>query len=238
MKKIALFCVFFALCAAVMSAAADSVWMPVDDYFFETWQPESENTCTNVERKIYLAAGENGTVTAVRTPLDQTPLMTYPNGTEFIMDFFCGIGDDQWGTVRSVRMAGEKTFTEDYSGKSGYISQKDLVHAYDTVAFAELHSDSVYDFTEEFNVCEPHFPFVIWSYPGSGVQLTVVNDSMLDWFCHDYDVNVEYFPIHMDRVFYAEDGSHWISVKLNKPYNYGWLHYEHPMDGAIIQNIQ
>jgi hypothetical protein len=59
---------------------------------------------------------------------------------------------------------------------------------------------------------------------------------MLNWFCHEY--NPEYFPIHFDKVYYAEDGSHWLSVKLTKPYTYGWLHYEYPMDGAIIQSFQ
>ena len=237
MKKAVLLCVIFVLLAAVMSAAADSVWMPADDYFMETWNPASDNTCTNVERKIYMAAGEDGFVTAVRTPLDRTPIATYPNGTEFIMDFFCGIGNDQWGTVRSVRYPGESIFTEDYTGKSGYIAQDELVHAYDTYSFTELNSNSIYSFTEDFNICDPHFPFVIWTYPYSGVQLNVVTDQTLDWFCHEYEGEYsQYFPIKFDRVYYAEDGTHWLSVKQTKPYAYGWLQYEHPMDGAIIQN--
>ena len=238
MKKTVILCVLFAILAAALSAAADSVWMPSDEYFMGTWDPASDITCKNVERKLFIAAGENGYATAFRTPLDRTPLATYPNGTEFILDFFCGIGNDQWGTIRSVRRPGENTFTEDYTGKSGYISQKELVYAYDTYSFSELNSSSIFDFTEGFNICEPQFPFVIWTYPYSGVQLNVVTTDMLSWFCNDYgSSDSQYFPIKFDRVYYAENGTHWISVKLTKPYAYGWLHYERPMEGAIIQSF-
>ena len=236
MKKLLLFCLLLFVFAAVIPAAADSVWMPSDEYFYGTWDPASDTTCTNVDRRIFMAAGENGFVTAVRTPLDRTPINSYPNGTEFIADFICGIGDDQWGTIRSVRKPGEQTFTEDYTGKSGYISMNELVYAYDTYAFSELHSGSIYSFSETFNICEPYYPFAIWTYPDSGVQLNVVTDDTLNWFCHEYQP--EYFPIKFDRVYYAEDGSHWLSVKMTKPYAYGWLHYENPMDGAIIQSFQ
>ncbi len=234
MKKYGLLCLIFLALAAVIPAAADSVWMPMDDYFFETWNPESENTCESQTRKIFLAAGEDGYVTAVRTPLDHTELKTYPNGTEFQIDFICGVGDDLWGTVRSVRLPGENVFTEDYTGASGYIPRKDLVHAYDSDAFTELHSNSIFGFTDDFNPCEPHFPFVIWSYPGSGVQLSLVSDSVLDWFCHDWGWNSEYYPLQFGPIYYAEDGTRWVHVHQLKPNTFGWLNYDDPMAGAII----
>ena len=230
MKKCCVVCLFL-LFLAVLPAAADIVWTPGDDYFMNTFNPESDSRCTNVERKTFMAAGKDGYVTAVRTPLDKTEIGNYPNGTEFMIDFFCGIGDSQWGTVRAVRLPGEKTFQEDYLGKSGYIAREDLVQAFDTDAFAELNCNSIFGFTDELDPCNPRFPFVIWAYPNSGVQLYVVTEGDLDWFCTQYAP--EYFPIRFDRTYTDPDGTKWISVRLNRPYTYGWLNFDHPMDGAI-----
>ena len=196
MKKYMILSLVFVLLAAVISASADSVWSPIDDYFFETWKPESENTCEFQERQTFMAAGEDGYVTAVRTPLDHTELKQYPNGTEFLMNFVCGVGDDRWGTIRAVRLPGESVFTEDYTGQSGYIARKDLVRAYDTYAFTEMNCNSIFGYTEPyFDPCDPPYPFVIWSYPNSGVQLGVVTESSLDWFCHEFEPGGQYFPV-------------------------------------------
>ena len=239
MKKYMILSLFFILLAAAVSVSADSVWMPVDDFFYETWQPESEATCEYQKRQIFMAAGQDGYVTAVRTPLDQVPLANYPNGTEFMMNFICGIGDNKWGTIRSYRLPGEKVFTEDYTGQSGYITAKDLVYAYDTYAFTGTNFNSIFGYTEPyFDPCRPMFPFVIWSYPNSGVQLDVVTEGTLDWFCHEYEPGSQYFPIKADRVYREADGTEWLSVILEKPYTYGWINMAHPMEGAVIQNFE
>ena len=162
----------------------------------------------------------------------------YPNGTEFIIDYFCGIGADRWGTIRAVRLPGETVFREDNTGTSGYIAQNDLVYAFDSDAFVDLNFNSIYGFVDDLNVCEPRFPFVIWTYPNSGVQLEVVTEETLDWFCNQYDPDSQYFPIRMDRIYHAPDGSRWISVLLTRPYTYGWLDPDHPMEGAVIQSFE
>ena len=142
MKQFGIFCLIFVVLAAALPVMADSVWMPMDDYFMNTWEPSSDSTCEYVHRRTFMAAGEEGFAVAVKTPLDQTPIATYPNGTEFIVDFFCGIGDEKWGTIRSTRYPGENTFTEDYTGQSGYIAKRDLIQAYDTDSFSPLRFSS------------------------------------------------------------------------------------------------
>ena len=234
MKKLGVFCLIFVVLAVVLPVMADSVWMPLDDYFMNTWDPASDQTCENVSRRTFMAAGANGYAVAVKTPLDQTPIATYPNGTEFIMDFMCGIGDEKWGTVRSVRYPGQNIFTEDYSGQSGYISQKDLVRAYDTDAFAALNFNSITAYTETFQPCREKAPFVIWSYPYSGVQLSLVSDSVLDWFCYDYESYPDYHPFQADRIYTAPDGTRWLAVHQDKPNTYGWMNMDDPMGGAVI----
>ncbi len=236
MRKYGIFCLIILILAVVLPAMADSVWMPMDDYFMDTWNPESDSKCEYQERPVYMAAGADGYVVSVRTPLDPTPVATYPNGTEFRMTFMCGIGDDRWGTIYAVRLPGEKTFNVDYSGSSGYISEKDLVRAYDTDVFSELNSNSIYGFAEKFDPCDPLTPFAIWSYPNSGIQMDVVTETMLEWLCSaGYDS--EYFPIEVDRIYTDKNSVRWLSVHLMKPETFGWLNLDHPMDGAVIQNF-
>ena len=50
MKKLIILAVVFILITAFLPASADSVWMPMDDYFMDTWDPESDNTCGYQER--------------------------------------------------------------------------------------------------------------------------------------------------------------------------------------------
>ena len=169
MKKYIIVIMVFALFFTALSAAADSVWMPMDDYFMDAWKPESDNSCEHQERVLYLAAGEKGYVTAVKTPLDQTPVKTYPNGTEFKITFICGKGSNLWGAVEAVRLSHETTFTEDWQGKSGYIALRDLVRSYDSEAFKEDHMKELVSVGEDdFDFCSGK-EFVLWSAPNSGV---------------------------------------------------------------------
>ena len=233
MKKNGILCLLFVLSVTVLSAAADSVWTPMDDYFMETWNPENESTCEYQDRQTYMAAGEDGYVTAVKTPLDHWIVNTYPNGTEFMISFMCGIGNDQWGTIRAVRLPGEKVFTEDYTGTSGYIHISELVRAFDTDSFVDLNFNSIYGYADDFDPCDPKTPFVIWSYPNSGVQLSIISEDTLDWFCHEFTVGSEYFPIIVDRYYVEPNGSRWLSVQVTKPNTYGWINAAYPMAGAI-----
>ena len=114
MKKNLAFCIVFALLISVLSAAADSVWMPMDDFFAGTWDPESDAYCGHESSPLYIAAGPEGYVRAVYTPVDQQIVGTYPNGTEFQINFICGVGGDRWGTVYAVRLPGETVFTLDW----------------------------------------------------------------------------------------------------------------------------
>lgn len=234
MKKLC--CLLLMIFAVVLPAAADSVWMPMDDYFMDTWKPESDNTCESLARQMFMASGKDGFVTAVRTPMDPAPLKTYPNGTEFLMNFMCGIGNERWGTVRAVRLPGETVFKEDYSGKSGYISQKELIRSFDADAFSEVFADEIrpYD-RDDFNVCKPN-PFVVWSYPNSGVQLEVITEGILQYYCHEF--YPEYFPIHMDRIYTDPAGVRWVRVEAGRPLYRGWLNLDSPMEGAVIQSFE
>jgi hypothetical protein len=235
MKKHTIIITIFVLLAAVMQAAADSVWMPMDDYFMDAWKPESDNTCDHLERPFYLAAGEKGYVTAVKTPLDLTPLKTYPNGTEFKITFVCGKGDSLWGAVEAVRMNGETTFREDWKGESGYIFFSDLVRSYDSEAFKEDHmKELVSSGGDDFDICAGN-EFVLWQAPNSGVQLEYVYEGYLTYICMDYDESIppEHRMFHFGAFYRDPDGKRWAELSLRRDWETGWVCLDDLTGGGV-----
>lgn len=231
MKKIAILCISFLILTSAISAAADSVWTPMDDYFRDTWTRENDNTCTPETRPFYLAAGERGYVTAVKTPLDQTKIKTYPNGTEFKISFVCGKGNDLWGTIEAVRMPGEITFKEDWRGESGYIAFGDLVRSYDSDAFTEDHiSELVSAGEDDFDFCAGN-EFVLWTAPNSGVQLEYVDKNYLDYLCMEYDSG--YRPYHFGAFYRDPDGKRWVEVELRRITEHGWYCLDAMTEGGV-----
>jgi len=217
MKNITFFCLLFCLLTTALSAAADGVWTPTDDYF-------SQTDCKELERNIFIAAGEDGYATAVNNPAKGKTAAVYPNGTEFIVDYLCGTGDERWGTIHQIRLRGENKFTVLPAWEAVYISQKDLVRAFDTDAFSELHSDRIKPFDpDDFDPCTPQ-SFVIYSYPGSEVQLLeVTEDALTEYYCFYF--SEDHYLMTTERIYTDENGVRWLEIELMKPFVRGWLNY-------------
>lgn len=232
MKKIAVLAVVFVFLSAVLPSFADSVWTPMDDYFFDAWSPESDNTCKSQERVYYMAAGEKGYVTAVKTPIDRTVLAVYPNGSEFMIAFVCGKGDSLWGAVQAVRKPNEKTFKEDWTGESGYISFGDLVRSYDSDAFIEDHQNELRPYSEaDYDFCSGG-DFVLWSAPNSGVQLEYVTSDYIHYMCMDYSPDTDYKMFHYGSFYQDPDGNRWLEIRLRRVTERGWICLDHLTDGG------
>lgn len=233
MKKTAVLAAVFCLLTVILPVLADSVWTPMDDYFMETWRSENDNTCKYQERTSYLAAGERGYVTAVKTPLDLTKVNSYPNGTEFKIAFVCGKGDNLWGAVEAVRRTGQTDFTEDWSGESGYIAFSDLVRAYDSEAFWEEHQDEIEPFDGSgYDFCSAG-EFVMWEAPNSGVQLEYVSEGYISYMCIDSDYPSEYKMYRFGGTYLDPDGNRWVEVTLRKSTEHGWFCLDHMTEGGV-----
>ena len=233
MKNLIMLAVVFVLMAACLPASADSVWMPMDDYFMDTWNPESDNTCDFQERAYYLAAGESGYVTAVKTPLDQTPINSYPNGTELKITFVCGKGDNLWGAVEAVRPNGQIEFTEDWQGQSGYIAFSDLVRSYDWQAFSEDHQNEIHPFDESgYDFCSAG-EFVLWQAPNSGVHLEYVSEDYVGYMCMDLDPSYDYRMFRFGSTYVDPAGDRWVEVTLRRETEHGWFCLDHMTEGGV-----
>ena len=233
MKKLIMLAVVFILMAAFLPTLADSVWMPMDDYFMDTWNPESDNTCDYQERAYYLAAGENGYVTAMKTPLDQTRINSYPNGTEFKIGFVCGKGSSQWGAIEAVRLNGQTEFTEDWLGQSGYIAFSDLVRAYDSEAFSEDHQNEIRPFDESsYDFCSAD-EFVLWQAPNSGVQLEYVSADYIGYMCMEFDPSSDFRMFHLGGTYVDPAGNRWVEATLRRASEHGWFCLDHMTEGGV-----
>ena len=232
MKKYLVFLLFI-LMAAALPVTADSVWMPMDDYFMDTWNPDSDNTCEFQDRPFYLAAGEKGYVTSVKTPLDHTEVKTYPNGTEFKIAFVCGSGRNLWGAIEAVRMNGETVFTEDWAGTSGYIAFNDLTRSYDSAAFTEVHAAEIYPFDEDdFDFCAGN-EFVLWTAPNTGVQMEYVSSDYIGYLCMDRDPEADYKLFTYGGTYQDPNGDNWVEVTLRRESEHGWFNLDHLTEGGI-----
>ena len=233
MKKLIMLAVLFCLLSGMMPVLADSVWTPMDDYFMDTWKPESDNTCESQVRPYYLAAGERGYVTAVKTPLDQTRVNSYPNGTEFKIAFVCGKGASLWGAVEAIRPNGQTDFTEDWRGESGYIAMSDLVRAYDSEAFSEDHREEIHPFDESsYDFCSAG-EFVLWQAPNTGVQVEYVSADYVGYMCMDWDPSSEYKMFHLENIYVDPDGNRWVEATLRRITEHGWFCLDAMTDGGV-----
>ena len=232
MKKISILAVVFCLLLAALPAGADSVWTPMDDYFMDAWDPQSDNTCGHESRPYYLAAGEAGYVASIKTPLNMTILNIYPNGTEFKISFICGKGNNLYGAVEAVRMPGKAAFIEDWRGESGYIPMKDLIRSFDADAFREAFASDIEPFDgESLDFCGLG-EFVLWTAPNSGSQLEYVDRDYLGYLCMDVDPGSGYKMFHFGDSYTDPDGKVWVELTLRRISEHGWICLDRLTEGG------
>lgn len=237
MRKTVFLLVLSVLLLCTVSVMADSVWSPTDDWFFSTWSAEGDPACKSIERNLYTVAGKLGFAKAMETPVSNSIVEVYPNGTDLQIAFICGVGNEKWGTVRAVRNADEQTYTEDWEGKSGYIRMEDLEQTYDSISFIDDFSDELLPYKEEDFDPRNSEGFVIWVYPGSYARLFEGNQEFIDYMNFVYDG--DYSPYDMEWVYTDLDGGKWVSMYLHKPYTVGWVYVDDPLrtDPIVFDNL-
>lgn len=165
------------------------------------------------ELDTFIAGGKNGWVSAFDSLPENEPIDFFPNGTEFLIDYYKCIKDDCWASVERVCFPWENEFHLylDYF-TDRYISAEDLVPAYDSEAFIEQHGDEIQPFEEDVDICSM-MPFDLWKYPNSNLKLTVFDDSFLPFSvnCEDHQEIRERY--HVDRVYTDETGDRWITFE-------------------------
>ena len=228
MKKYLFTILFLCFFSAILPAAGDGIWAPMDDYImFE------DDTCKAATRPFYMAAGKQGSVTMFRTPLDQTKIKTFPNGTEFRISYICGKGKNLWASVQGTRMAGEKMFTEGSNGLAGYIPFSDLVQSYDAEEFAKDHANQIRPFDEKNYDFYSGGDFVLWSTPNSGIQIQYIPSDTVALLC-DFmeESDGQYKRYQFGGIYTDEKGNRWVEFTYNFR-DHGWFDLDRKTEGGI-----
>lgn len=215
MKRIMpLFLACFILLSAAISVSADMIWVPMDDFF-----PEAYPSCHIADRAYFLAAGEHGYVSAVRSPLDPTVVGIYPNGTVFIMPWVCESGGELWGAVQRVFEPGKDSFSGRPNDEDCYVPLRDLVQAYDPEAFREDHAEELIRFEGEFDLCSTD-GFMVWLSPGSGIPIEFVREEYTGYLCDPKSGSPFY---HTGASYTDRNGDRWLEITGFMEEDYGWI---------------
>ncbi len=190
-------CVMFFLCG-VLPAGADLVWTPVDEYLSHCDYPDVIRS--------FIAAGEDGWVEAVNLPAELSAAGRFPNGTEFLIDVFCGTDDDRWAVIRNYRPPWS---AEMFYPDECFVAMKDLVPGYDAVVFEEMHRDELQPFADEFDFCAQD-SLEVRMTPDSAFVMYESEPGKLGG-CREGDNFRNYHRI--ESVFIDENGDCWVPLK-------------------------
>ncbi len=235
MKKSEILMFVLLLFGMVLPAYADGIWAPMDEFIMNSWDPKYDMTCLDQKRPYFHGAGEDGSVTAMKTPLDKTPVHTWPNDTEFRISYVCGKGSNLWGAVQSVRLAGETVFTDvpEESGVGGYIPLKDLVISYDTESFTRSHEKEIRPFDEKhYDFCSAG-EFALWMVPNSGVQIKFVTAEEISMLCKFMkESDGAYKRYSFGGTYTDEEGKRWAEFTYNGR-EHGWFCLDRMTEGGV-----
>jgi hypothetical protein len=228
MNKIEILVLAFCLLAMVLPAAADGIWAPIDEYIIA-----NDQSCNEQERPYFFAAGKQGSVTAMKTPLDRRPVNTWPNDTEFRISYVCGKGKDLWAVVQSVRSQGQTDFTEAKDGIGGYIPLSDLKPSYDTVDFTKEHAKEIKPFDEKkYNFCKAG-EFALWMTPNSGAQIKYVTADEVAMLCRMMEESGGVYKRYKFGGTYTDkQGKRWVEFTYNYR-EHGWFCLDQMTKGGV-----
>lgn len=181
MKK--LFCAVLACCLLVVTASADVIWEPDDDFY-----AAHADQCDYLGRSYY-ANGQAGFVMVFETPKAEKYVEHYlENGTELYVSFTMEYGGKTWGVVE----------LED--GRTGWVAMEALTLIYDGQSFTEEHEAEFapYDGSFETLCTSIDQRVIVWTFPGSG--------KMNCDFAH---LNQNYSPLEPDVTWTDSEGRVW-----------------------------
>lgn len=148
-----LICELLAVCLLSVTAFADVIWEPNDDFYQQHYEE-----CEYLGRSYY-ANGQVGFVMVFDTPVAENYVEHYlENGTELYVSFTMEYEGDDWGVV------------ELSDGRTGWVAMSALTLIYDNQSFIEEHEAEFVPYDGSFEkLCTSENQRVIfWTYPGSG----------------------------------------------------------------------
>jgi|GEM_PF-3573994 len=189
------------------SAIADAITEPRSDFYQSHYE-----ACTYVGR-TYVAAGYDGKVQLLTSPVNFTVVAEYENGTELWISFTWEDGEGYlWGAY------------DNYSadkGKVGWLPMDDLTLKYDSAQFAEAHQNELLQNTGLYPEGDRA---LVYTYPSSGEYQELTED-------RDYMPFSEAFS---DSSLYIDEaGRSWVSISYYMGRRDGWICVDDPLNETL-----
>ena len=178
-----LFCIGFAVCLLAVTASADVIWAPNDDFYNQHYEE-----CEYLGRSYYTNGQEGGVALYQRPGSGYVHVLE--NGIELYLSF---IYADAAGTIWGVAEFNNE-------GDTGWVDMADLLLIYDNQAFIEEHETEFlpYDGAFEELCTSEDQRVIVWTYPGSGR----IN-------CDLEHLNQSYSPLAPDVTWTDAEGRVW-----------------------------
>lgn len=149
-----------------LSAYADVVWEPENDFY---WEHSSE--CA-YEGRTYLTNGPEGYAAVMKTPTSAIQTDYILNGVELYVSFtYTDSVGGLWGVVEYAKDENSEVTTAwAWDGGSGWVSMEEMSLVYDNISFCEDHQEEFETYGGEMDGYEIQDTMYIWTYPGSGEE--------------------------------------------------------------------
>ncbi len=186
----------------VERAAADLIWEPLGDSFYNIHRGE----CQHVGR-AYIANGPNGELVVYKSPEDPGIVTKIPNGSTVSGSF---IYQDKDGITWAVY----NDFTTDLNG---WVPYDYLMVKYDYISFREEFGEQIVSEQGQLDSEWSEQEIYTWSYPGSPEGSKMIFDS-------------EYVPEY-SASYTDEYGRKWVYGGYYMGHRNYWICMDAPMDG-------
>jgi len=197
------------LLALAVPAAADVLWTPVNDSFFESHYEE----CTH-EGRNYYANGPEGFVTLWKAPESGRVVAQFENGQSLTVNWIY----EDWGCV-NARVKDEWI--------DGWVPMKELRLIYDHISFAEEYAHRITPYSGEFSDFDDDGATVnFYKFPGS--PDIVRSNYMFEYDIMEMLVGTKDSPSYIQNVFVDEQGLTWGFVGYMRGRMNAWFCLDDP----------
>ena len=164
-RVIALLIILFVVSPAlpVSIARADVINVPDNDFYLQNSQ-----ACVKLERK-FIANGKDGSVALKTKPGSNKIVTSKGNKTELLILYTYDHNGEIWGFADA-----------DINGRAGWVPLDQLLLMYDYLSFQQEHQDELHFFDGSMDLFTEADNIVLWTWPGSGKQISKLGQPYKD----------------------------------------------------------
>jgi len=155
--------------------------------------------------RSFISDGEDGSVPVKDSPGSAKEIHQIENGNIVYVQYSCLFNGDYWGF----------TFAS-----NGWIRLDQMLVLYDSISFVEEHANEFYSYEGTYDTIENAGGAILWSWPGSGVQLWT-KEEIYDW------------SIMNSYTWSDPEGREWVFMSGYQGYTDSWICLSDPMNGNI-----